>query len=262
MGLALLGTNDIFHQRHKTVSKTELERGTKRLTQGRHDATWLAERAISCAKQKELSPIQRRAFSYLTEQADKLNSLSSSDRGMYDNLVIYAKFFNQFYFFGSLREDVRLELHPQEATKAKRLGESTVIPDGRGVTIRIQIFTRVQEQPNPQKRWKLYMGTLIHEMIHAYLLLYSCSYQDCSSTWEKCGEYDHGVAFLDMAKVLQMDLKERDIVDIEPNLESSLARELVLSNRTPEREFVDLWGLDWRFLCWEYLRMKREGIPR
>ncbi|SLM37299.1 hypothetical protein LPUS_00737 [Lasallia pustulata] len=93
----------------------------------------------------------------------------------------YMKAFDDFLFFGTLKEMVSLELHrgfiPSPSGPA--VGWTRYEPIAPEVLITLSNFD--EWWTTPRSQYSSIVGTLLHEMVHALFLIYGCNYARCTA---------------------------------------------------------------------------------
>lgn len=114
----------------------------------------------------------------------------------------------------------------------------------------IEVIITMWEQPllsNPVERMTAYAGTLMHEMVHAYMALYCCMCTKCTSLYEgvdDMGATGHGVVFQRI--LFEMEKFCRDVLHFPLKLgrEYSFAGELFRMKAPLNKQICGELGLD------------------
>jgi hypothetical protein len=109
--------------------------------------------------------------------------------------------FDDLFFFGSLHERVTVKMVP--LTGGQR---STV--DAITVTVPVVLSDGTVErhaeiQTTTVNRLNMLLSSLLHEMCHAFLLVYSCNADKCMERFKNCGKYGHGIARQKVAAAIE-----------------------------------------------------------
>ncbi len=101
----------------------------------------------------------------------------------------------------------------------------------------ITIFTSSLEQRQRYQCHELlgYVGIVLHEMIHAFLLCWGCDYAGCSDANDRLGK-DHGPIWQDIAYALERAARDPKFLNLDVRLSrvSALAAELHGTGRSPQ----------------------------
>ncbi|RDL40276.1 uncharacterized protein BP5553_00255 [Venustampulla echinocandica] len=266
--LLSLNMNKRKHCVHKRLRKSNIHRhfGSHSLfTQNRHNVIHLAELVILFSNLRGEDVTSKQALSIFQYQNEPRFDLSKDMRDVPDEevIVLYFHLFDDMYFFGSLAPRCDIILAPEEAKDLGYNGKHESykmwnIKRNNFICIRpyrrkrseITLYRRETETPFRWQRLHMYLGTLLHEMTHAFFMLWACKHKDCGAgTWEKMGLYGHGCLWQDIALALEMAVKEYPIcLDLTLTREIALARELRLTGRAVAREGVERWNMDYDIL--------------
>ncbi|KAG9237702.1 hypothetical protein BJ875DRAFT_438128 [Amylocarpus encephaloides] len=199
----------------------------------------------------DLSPRQQDTLATLKMKIDALETKYGKE-GLFENediLRTYATIFDDLFFFGSLISPGQNRIIIKSIDKYyahdihPRMGESVHIRS-RGIC-EISIW-RLNEDGQLGYR-NLSAMTLLHEMVHAFLMLYACG--PCNKSWDGGGVTGHGQAWLDIMSILPIELVQHGVLDSSVfeflDLESDLAAELIDSKREiPDETTLEGWGLN------------------
>lgn len=177
-----------------------------------------------------------------------------------DLLLLYFEYFNTMIFGGGLNAlRCTLELvEPDEQQREKRvLGTTKDVRHNldvtkHNITAHIQVFFRQQPKPETvdQKVQLLrdYLGTMLHEMVHAFFSIYVCMCDDRCR--QQCLEYrengvtGHGEPFLKAARSIERLIRYGLRLDVRLGREEALALELINGNKELWYADLDKLGLD------------------
>ena len=114
----------------------------------------------------------------------------------------YFVLFDNMFFFGSLAGNVDFFLRSEVAGSGWAWTREHP-PHVQWVMgcrpIEITFFLVPTEGKTIVEVAEQYIGTLLHEMIHAFMVLYGCKQSCCRRQFEEAGKSGHGVAWLDAA---------------------------------------------------------------
>ncbi|KAE8444459.1 hypothetical protein EG329_000550 [Mollisiaceae sp. DMI_Dod_QoI] len=256
------------HKVHLRVDRRNLIRGGADIfAPGRYNTTWLAEIVVSFSKHRghHLTLLQKSAVNHYWKQRiyDLEDKPPHTQYTILEKLTAYFHLFDAVFFFGSLNTRCDLKFSSQLDTTKNRNGETEtnyqskticLIPFSSQKRAKITIYTATG-LVSKRKILIHYLEILLHEMIHAFLNLWSCEYKPCRTAWERCGPGEHGFAFQDILFALQRAVNDGMLLNLGLELGglTSLARELF--------DF----GLSEGFVKGERLRswwMKRKDLRR
>ncbi|TEY47579.1 hypothetical protein BOTCAL_0304g00140 [Botryotinia calthae] len=186
-----------------------------------------------------------------------------------DLLNLYFSYFNAMIFGGALntmRCTMKLE-EPNEEQKAKNVLGTTVDKRGEKTTTRhnvrcyISVFVRSPPPKNEQESKILlenYLGTMLHEMVHAFFSIYVCKCNfRCKGKvleFEESGMTGHGMQWQRAAMSIERFVRQGLKLDVRLGREEALGLELVIADKgicyvdlekmEMEREVVDR-EMDW-----------------
>ena len=89
------------------------------------------------------------------------------------------------------------------------------------------------------------LGTLLHEMIHAFMFLYCCSSSKCHFDAESLGHTWHAAAWQDAAYAIEKACNDADFLGLDVDLDRMwhLTFEMKATGMQPPRN-VGRWGFD------------------
>ncbi|KAM0128037.1 hypothetical protein ACHAP3_008477 [Botrytis cinerea] len=182
-----------------------------------------------------------------------------------DLLNLYFSYFNAMIFGGALntmRCTMKLE-EPNEEQKVKNVLGTTVDKRGEKTTTRhnvrcyISVFVRSPPPKNEQESKVLlenYLGTMLHEMVHAFFSIYVCKCNfSCKRKvleFEESGMTGHGMQWQRAAMSIERFVRQGLKLDVRLGREEALGLELVIADK--EIWYVDLEKMD----------MEREVVDR
>jgi len=171
------------HKAHKLVLIELLidpegrEQGEEIFTQGRHKATYLAEIVIDFSKRRgrDLGVLQRKAL----RRFHHFNIFDLKDKGnkisIIDILSAYYTLFDELFFFGSLWSRCKPAFRGDTTAKESYCNGETRHRLGIFLEpkkkLAIDIFSQDDIKTGRYNKLKMYVSTLLHEMIHAFQML-------------------------------------------------------------------------------------------
>jgi hypothetical protein len=92
---------------------------------------------------------------------------------------------------------------------------------------------------------KAYVETLLHEMIHAFLELWTCDHRGCIDGFEKLGKTRHGKVWQEVALAIEDSVRDAGFLnlDLYLNRETSLALEIVISDEDVLESYLRRWDM-------------------
>jgi hypothetical protein len=239
---------DLLREKH------EKHLPTNQLKLSRHSPLDLAERVKEWSGRRDhnLNPRQRATMGhYRTAQI-----FSTRNTGNYkeeDILEAYFKLVDDLFFGGTLAAYCKLNLIPTprfENGGHHKMGDcqKNTTEDFFGYIEKtcciIRIWTR-HDIADHRARRLAQLGTMIHEMIHAYFQIYSCENQVCRDKLEHLGKTGHGFAWQDAAYAIVIAANNMKYLNLPIELSrcSSMVSELRAFN---VMKSIDLgrWGMD------------------
>jgi hypothetical protein len=246
---------------HNRVHEKDIFDGRGKLfSQQSHCPKHLTERVISFSKLRgrHLSPLQRHALDCYHK--DDIYNLRGNINN-FKNTDILGAFFNLFdklFFFGTIKERCRVQFSSVESRVSRLQGYSKfsavgIVAFGERPKLRAKIKLYSGNETEPRRRLRLigYIGTLLHEMIHTFLELWSCPNRDCNRRHEANGVTGHGYLFLDISYALQRAAMDRGLLglDLDVTNECSLAEELKEAGRREiPRHRLAGWGFRYEYV--------------
>ncbi|KAF7943699.1 uncharacterized protein EAE97_005769 [Botrytis byssoidea] len=182
-----------------------------------------------------------------------------------DLLDLYFSYFNAMIFGGALntmRCVMKLE-EPNAEQKARNVLGTTVDKRGEKTTTRhnvrcyISVFVRSPPPENEEESKILlenYLGTMLHEMVHAFFSIYVCK---CNTScrrkvleFEESGMTGHGMQWQRAARSVESFARQGLRLDVRLGREEALGLELVIADK-------EIWYVDL-----EKMGMDREVVDR
>lgn len=111
----------------------------------------------------------------------------------------YFHLFDDLFFFGSLRRRVELRITYRKfrgplctlGITSDREIEDRIRGMFKGENVKkaveIKIYLEEEEHRSRKEALVEYRATLLHEMIHAFLLCWACDYEECTAAWDGHG---------------------------------------------------------------------------
>jgi len=120
------------------------------------------------------------------------------------------------------------------------------IPDDFACLIEIKDLSKQADPLSPRLRFKEYIDTLLHEMLHAYFAIYTCATspackESCDTLLHRHG---HGNAWQDAALVIENATEVKFEERIDMGREIGLVSDWVAQGRMPAENDIDVtqWG--------------------
>lgn len=270
------------HERHKRIHVKDLSHGYANMfKQGGHYADHLAQRVVEFARYRgnDLSRLQLIAIDHYQHEPEyNIRDDSLSDDSF---LRQYMKFFNDFFFFGTLTQKITIFMMVQEGhdfnwnaktvmSENRKGGLQQLIVDNfypteKDIQYDIVMYPRLGIKDMVERRLQ-YLGTLLHEMIHVFLHCFTCDYPPCRSEFRQLGVSGHGKAWQDIALALEESVSAPKHLNLtlDLNRAACLALERVqeadkfkLMLHIHEDDLLD-WKFHKRDVQDEYTRVKRQ----
>jgi hypothetical protein len=263
------------HQRHRKVRTTTLVEGLERpFTENRHKATFLANKLGSYSRRRgdRLTRLQKLAL--LRFHDDQVYDLRDHVEYSDDEVLrAYVDLFDELFFFATLRSCCVFRfVHKREEGKFGAVEDEykLVLQDQLPIRERrckVILYNRLPEENTRYKRLKGYMGTLLHEMIHAFFRLWACDDDECTYTWDRIGKRgsEHGEVWQDVACALEKAVRDDKLLnlDLTLNRAAALALELFVGGRKQaSRADYDGWNLSKAEVKCQLDHIKRVGYRK
>ena len=222
------------------------------LTKIRHIPPDLVKKAQdeTTRREKNLSQNQQSALAeYKQQQIYK--RLSSNKFRDEDVIKVYFDFFDTLFYCGSLKKYCKVKLSSLSIKKLADLKWRAFFwgspPKVHLVRVVIRIFRRDVITDNMTRRI-FYLGSLLHEMTHAFLELYSCWYSPCRACLQHLGPTGHGFAWQDSAYAVEKAANDLNFLNIPIELGCYDSLHFDLEEIKEHVPHLDLsrWGLDKR----------------
>jgi hypothetical protein len=147
----------------------------------------------------------------------------------------FAAFFEVFddlFFFGSLRERVTFRIVPLTGNQQSTIPALTkpvrvIVTDGTTemhIEIQITTINEVNEL----------LGILLHEMCHAFFLIYSCNVDNCMNRFENCAKDGHGIAWQKVAAAIEKYARQKLSLQLDLTRLRSFAMAIVIADESFE----------------------------
>jgi SprT-like family len=197
-------------------------------------------KATSQRRRSQLSPLQKSAMKYFTNdlpQSLEVAKLSSEFLSYFPRLNVvmwnYFDLFDQLFFFGSLQKYCKVVLSPDCNEGSK--GDFRY--DEKSNDCIITIYDTLPESTF-EDRVQDYVGTLLHEMIHAFISIYS---QRGDGYCPDHGYTGHGLAWQFIAHAAEQAVSDPKLLGLQLDLGrgSSLYLEMYVTE-----EYSGVTGLD------------------
>lgn len=228
-----------------------------------HDLSKLVEHACENLESKKMSKYQAQGFGSLQKSmhpgGPKNGSTFKSSSGLElskdwsatDETVIkkFWKQFDQLFFFGTLDSRCYWEIdwnaHPNIlglCTTTEQYGYNTQV-GGSSPHARARIQLSKLHGVNREKRLVEYIGTLLHEMCHAFMTVWCCEARSCFQRSDCCGVTGHGDAWQDASLTVEQAAKKHLKLNLDLGRMDSYALELVATGVAPSKH-CSRWGFD------------------
>jgi hypothetical protein len=264
------------HQSHRKVHAHTLVEGLENpFTENRYRATYLADKVVSYSKRRgdQLTRLQKLAvLRFHDEKAyDLRDHIEYTDHKV---LNAYIDLFDELFFFGTLtsrctftfeykRKDGKIGAVRTEYRVVRK--DIFGLPIKKEKRCKIILYDRLPEENTRYKRLRGYLGTLLHEMIHAFFRLWACDYDECSYTWDGIGNRgsEHGCAWQDVAFALENAVRDEKLLNLDLKLDREAA--FALEFFVDDRELVDMdfeWDLEGEEVRSQLDHIRRVGYRR
>ena len=100
------------------------------------------------------------------------------------------------------------------------------------------------EEWERKERLRAYLGILFHEMIHVFLLTYSCRREGCEALLPGMGKLGHGEAWHDIAFAAETAMRKLLGLEVDLLRKWCLVTELCLSGEPVRDAGVERWGFE------------------
>ena len=215
--------------RHRGIKERHLREAYRNIFKPEHfSSAALARHVVAFSKLRGSAMTRMQAKAMHRYHHDKIYDLSDESRQTSDNevLQVYYHFFDDVFFFGSLKDHCVFHLREE---KASELGESAMKKETktrrlerRGkiscveVEKRCDIFLYPPQMMGSRRSERLlvYLGSLLHGMAHTFLILWACHNKICvgRNDENKCK-----FCFLTVYPTIQADMGARDYPPFEYN---------------------------------------------
>ncbi|CAG8955607.1 hypothetical protein HYFRA_00009561 [Hymenoscyphus fraxineus] len=182
-------------------------------------------------------------------------------------LITWFDLFDTWLFGGTLSNtDLVIE-----NSKTSALGRGWYYNPTNTVHIQLLDKTLGSEPGFTGSNEHLFIGTLLHEMVHAFIYLYSCPKYCCNVCFEPQlggrGKFGHGPVWADSLTVLSEVLGSKVSWPVFVNIPRSIANSMCLEDWQPTQAQLEFWGMDvdeWgRFENWSHnCELTREFYER
>ena len=166
----------------------------------RHNAAELTRILIQNSKLRgnNLSPREKEAFAAFFK-SEILDIRKDTEHSRAEVVEAYFHFFDDLFFFGSLRHRVELRLNYRKSGGGVDLAGRTRdrskddrilgVFNGKSMdkAVVLELYVRQEESRSRKVALQEYRGTLLHEMIHAFLYCWACDYEECRVAWNGHG---------------------------------------------------------------------------
>jgi len=171
-----------MHISHPELPLNELWAGKPRFKREQHCITYLSQSVahVSGLRGNQMTPIQATAFKRYRSKA--IFSIRSNVKEVSDQKILNAYFdlFDSLFFFGSMKGKCKARISSKGTKESGRNGVAIKDDMGGGImgtVVEIVIYSR--DVSGRSERLLKYLGTLLHEMIHAFYYLWACQRREC-----------------------------------------------------------------------------------
>ncbi|KAF4634830.1 hypothetical protein G7Y89_g3279 [Cudoniella acicularis] len=262
-------TEEKEKHRHKSIRFSCIieECVTNELAYNRYNASSLSGIIVTLCKvlTEDPTPLQKRALSYF--RRNPVFNLLNDIEDVLDVKVVerYFEIFSDLFFFSSLKEHCEVNMSERQAVDVGHPGHCSPVRIERprvslqlaGMAlqghehqegVRITLYRRDMDSRSRQERLTMYLGTMLHEMVHAFLNLWACHSRKCRArSFEKIGEFDHGVAWQEIAHAVETAANSAELnLGLSLRRKSMLLSEVVKSKmELSEAIVLSEWGMDY-----------------
>ncbi|KAF8859177.1 hypothetical protein BDZ45DRAFT_689470 [Acephala macrosclerotiorum] len=220
---------------------------TAALSKGQHSAADVARKAMEYARRREpgLNSRQRHALAWY-----RSGEFNKTLRTAHDNekriLNAYFHFFDDLFFGGCLSKSRRSVYLTKKETKVLKVaGESSTYcrkVHGKCEASGTIWIHRATHITNTHDRGLFCLSTLLHEMLHCFLDIYTCPKPSCRDDLKQLGK-QHGFAWQDAAYALEKAVTDTKYLNLPLMLERPFELVLELSEwGNPPIENLGRWG--------------------
>lgn len=220
-----------------------------KLVMGQHYAPDLAEKVMSWSRRtgNDLNSRQRAALKRYRRRTiyDLRRNSSYSDK---DILRSFFDLFDDLYFGGYVKDRCKLAFSSRSARKERASGDTDWKWNTHGGELVVQctlILYNIYYIRDREKRLRDYLGTLLHEMGHAFLSIYGYVHKSCKENINSVGKAGHGYAWQDISYTLAKVTRDRSLLGLKLKLGrcESLCDE-VNHSRVPVPCDLWRWGME------------------
>jgi hypothetical protein len=247
---------------HEWVHSSQLARNSKEtpLKQDAHDpvdlATWACT-FITNFRQGNPSPRQQAAINRF--QSANFGDLSINFASDYQAVEAYLKVFDDMFFFGSLNDITKLSIMDSKHRGTETCASVEKIPDGNGGSTsicHIPLYSRSYMRNDHAWLLGYLLGSLLREMIHGYLTIYSC--ECCWDSPKGSGMGGHGEAWQRIAHGIEEAVREKLNLKLDLKRATYLASELLIGGRDMSSSEFEELGLKEERVRWHMRDFERQ----
>lgn len=194
-------------------------------TPNRHNASHLADLLIHFSKRRneQLTTLQKLSLHlFHSERAYDLRDAAEAPDGKV--LAAYFELFDRLFFFGSLNGLCAITRSPRISSKndfdgrtfyKENMGENNT-PGAvfRGDLI-CDIIISTQDLPSRYERLRRYIGSLLHQMLHAFFQLWTCPRPHCFDKVYTNGEHRHWRIWQEVAFALEDAARDPSLLNLD-----------------------------------------------
>ncbi|CAG8979610.1 hypothetical protein HYALB_00013538 [Hymenoscyphus albidus] len=205
--------------------------------------------------------IPHSTYKFTAEQEPLLSSAVpevNTTTELSDLLMAWTDLFDAWFFGGAL-SDTDLVI---EKSNISEIGLGWY--ENPRNTIHIKLLDRVRDrEPGfTGSQEHLFIGVLLHEMVHAFVYLYSCPKYCCNVCFNPPlggrGKLGHGLVWADSLTLVSEVLRRKVNWPVFVNIPRSVAHSMCIEDCQPNKAQLESWGMDvdkwgrvenWSHLC-------------
>lgn len=224
---------------------------TTTLRVGRHKISDLVETVVRSSPKRGRKLSSRQLAALTKHQSKAIYSLNNRGNYQYGDIILaYFQLFDDLFFGGKLTGICKLKFEPQRPGDGSLLGHTDILMTSDHVSghyklerCHITLFDQKSDHRKPRERLLGCLGTLLHEMCHAYIGIWGCTDTSCKTRIDNRGKRGHGFAWQDMAYAVEKACHNPNVLGMRLDLGrwQSLEKELKASGaRQPPH--LGRWG--------------------
>lgn len=257
--------NPLSQHKHALVTISDMETSPRARWHLNHrsiKAADLADMTIAFSERTPETMIPLQLYAWGRFQVQEVYNI---ERGEYSDMYVLRKFggmFCDFFFFGSMTKFLRLSILKEvDSVFGGRCVENVyMIGQAPGnldlERTRCIIEIEFSSEPNRKVRLAQYLSSLLHQMVHVYMYLFSCRVRKCHAKYMHIGS-DHGAAFQDIACAVE---KGARIFGLDLDLKRQLSFAAELASLLPRISSITDDNLEYWDFDRKRLRKQRNGF--